>query len=55
MSSSTRIWPSQAGEAPMPMVGIGKRRGDLAGERLDDRLQDDGEGAGLGDGRARRP
>ena len=49
MSSRTRIWPSQAGEAPMPMVGIGERRRDLAGERLDDGLQHDGEGAGLGD------
>ena len=51
MSSMTRIWPSQAADAPMPMVGTGTARVMRCGQRLGDRLQHDGEGAGLGDGR----
>ena len=34
----------------MPIVGIGDRLGDPAGERLGDLLEHDREGAGLGDG-----
>ena len=49
MSSSTRIWPSQAALAPMPMVGIAHRAGDAAGERLGHRLDHQREGAGVGD------
>ena len=48
MSSITRIWPSQAAEAPMPMVGIGYLPGDLRGKRLGNGLEHHGEGAGLG-------
>ena len=49
MSSSTRIWPSQAALAPMPMVGMATCAVMLPRKRLGDGLEHNRERAGVGD------
>ena len=47
MSWITSTWPSQAGPAPMPMVGIGQLGRDFGGQLGRNPLQHHGKGPGV--------